>query len=188
MKVVDERVTSLSDPFDPETPGAPFSGDGLPTPRRVWIENGVVKNLQYDRYWAHCRVSSLPVAVAAPDAGRRAHAGGDDCQHAARILCTRFCYIRGVDQRTILFTGLTRDGTFPIENSKIMRPIKNMRWNESPIFALNNLEMVGRPERVSSSESGSTGAPGDHAGDQGARLQHHQRKRRRLTTSCAVVT
>jgi len=75
------------------------------------------------------------------------------------ILCTRFWYIRGVDQRTILFTGLTRDGTFLIENGKVTRPIKNMRWNESPIFVLNNLEMLGRPERVSSSESGSTGAP-----------------------------
>jgi predicted Zn-dependent protease len=73
------------------------------------------------------------------------------------ILCTRFWYIRGVDQRTILFTGLTRDGTFLIENGKITRPIKNMRWNESPIFVLNNLEMLGRAERVSASESGSAG-------------------------------
>jgi predicted Zn-dependent protease len=50
------------------------------------------------------------------------------------ILCTRFWSIRGVDQRTIPFSALTRDGTFLIENGKITRPIKNMRWNESPIF------------------------------------------------------
>ena len=52
-------------------------------------------------------------------------------------------------------------GPFLIENGKVTRPIKNMRWNESPIFALNNLEMLGRPERVSSSESGNgaTNAP-----------------------------
>jgi predicted Zn-dependent protease len=62
-----------------------------------------------------------------------------------------------VDQRTILYTGLTRDGTFLIENGKISRPVKNLRWNESPIFMLNNLEMLGRPERVNSSESGSAG-------------------------------
>ena len=74
------------------------------------------------------------------------------------ILCTRFWYIRGVDQRTILYTGLTRDGTFLIENGKVTRAIKNMRWNESPIFLLNNLEMLGRPERVSASESGSAGS------------------------------
>ncbi|MGH7678929.1 MAG: TldD/PmbA family protein, partial [Gemmatimonadaceae bacterium] len=52
MKVVDERVTLISDPSDPETPGSPFSGDGLPTQRRVWIERGIVKSLAYDRYWA----------------------------------------------------------------------------------------------------------------------------------------
>src|SRR6185436_6655502 len=51
-KVVDERVTITSDPFDPEVAGSPFSGDGSPTQRVVWIENGVVKNLDYDRFWA----------------------------------------------------------------------------------------------------------------------------------------
>ena len=75
------------------------------------------------------------------------------------ILCTRFWYIRPVDQRTLLYTGLTRDGTFLIENGKITRPIKNMRWNESPIFLLNNLEMLGRPERVSATEAAGVGAP-----------------------------
>ena len=44
QKVVDERVTITSDPFDPDVAGSPFSGDGLPTQRVVWIENGVVKN------------------------------------------------------------------------------------------------------------------------------------------------
>jgi predicted Zn-dependent protease len=73
------------------------------------------------------------------------------------ILVTRFWYIRGVDPRTILFTGLTRDGTFLIENGKVTRPIKNLRYNESPIFMLNNLQMLGRPERVSASESGGPG-------------------------------
>ena len=170
MKVVDERVTILSDPYDPETPGAAFSGDGLPTPRRVWIENGVVKNLQYDRYWAQQK-GVEPTGGGGGGFGGGGGGGGlrmlggtttleEMIASTQRgILCTRFWYIRGVDQRTILFTGLTRDGTFLIENGKVTRPIKNMRWNESPIFVLNNLEMLGRPERVSSSESGSAGAP-----------------------------
>jgi predicted Zn-dependent protease len=75
------------------------------------------------------------------------------------ILVTRLWYIRPVNPRTILFTGLTRDGTFLIENGKITRSIKNMRWNESPIFLLNNVEAMGRSVRVSSSESGSAGFP-----------------------------
>ena len=73
------------------------------------------------------------------------------------LLVTRLWYIRPVDQRTILFTGLTRDGTFLIENGKITRAVKNLRWNESPIFMLNNLEAMGRPVRVSASEDGSPG-------------------------------
>ena len=73
------------------------------------------------------------------------------------LLVTRFWYIRPVDQRTILYTGLTRDGTFLIENGKVTRPIKNLRYNESPVFMLNNLVMLGRPVRVSATESGGPG-------------------------------
>src|SRR5687767_4947040 len=52
LKVVDERVTIISDPHDPEMRGAPFTNEGMPTERVVWIEKGVVKALSYDRYWA----------------------------------------------------------------------------------------------------------------------------------------
>jgi predicted Zn-dependent protease len=74
------------------------------------------------------------------------------------LLVTRFWYIRGVDPRTILYTGLTRDGTFLIENGRVTRPVKNLRFNESPIFMLNNLEAMGRPVRVSASEAGGPGS------------------------------
>ncbi|MDQ3555525.1 MAG: metallopeptidase TldD-related protein, partial [Gemmatimonadota bacterium] len=54
--------------------------------------------------------------------------------------------------------GLTRDGTFLVENGRITGAVKNLRWNESPVFMLNNIEMMGRPVRVSASESGETGS------------------------------
>ena len=73
------------------------------------------------------------------------------------ILVTRLWYIRSVDPRTILFTGLTRDGTFLVENGRITQAIKNFRWNESPVFMLNNIEAMGTPMRVNSSESGQGG-------------------------------
>jgi len=73
------------------------------------------------------------------------------------ILVTRFWYIRAVDPRTVLYTGLTRDGTFLIEKGKVTKALKNFRFNESPIFMLNNLEAMSRPIRVSASESGNTG-------------------------------
>ena len=65
------------------------------------------------------------------------------------ILVTRFWYIRAVDPQTQLYTGLTRDSTFFIENGKIKHPVKNFRFNESPVIMLNNLETLGKQVRVS---------------------------------------
>ena len=158
-QVVDERVTLVSDPRDPEGPIIPFTGEGLPLERTVWIENGVVRNLAYDRYWAE-RQGKTP----RPTMGTLRMTGGDasleDLIGSTQrgLLVTRFWYIRGVDPRTILYTGLTRDGTFLIENGRVTRPVKNLRFNESPIFMLNNLEAMGRPVRVSASEAGGPGS------------------------------
>jgi predicted Zn-dependent protease len=74
------------------------------------------------------------------------------------LLVTRFWYIRAVDQRSLLFTGLTRDGLFLIENGKVTTAVRNFRFNESPVIMLNNLEALGRAERVAASESGGVGA------------------------------
>jgi predicted Zn-dependent protease len=68
------------------------------------------------------------------------------------VLVTRFWYIRPLDPQSLLFTGLTRDGLFLIEKGKITRPVKNMRWNESPIVAFNNIEAMTPAERVVSGE------------------------------------
>ena len=158
MKVVDERVTLMSDPFDPDVAGTPFTSEGLPTRRSVWIENGVVKNLNYDRYWAQKKGVS-PTA----SGGSLRMSGGtstmDEMIASTQrgLLVTRFWYLRPVDQRTILYTGLTRDGTFLIENGKITRAVKNLRFNDSPVFMLNNLEALGTPVRVSASEDGGPG-------------------------------
>ena len=70
------------------------------------------------------------------------------------ILVTRTWYIRMVDPQTVLLTGLTRDGTFYIEDGEIRYPLKNFRFNESPVIMLNNVEEFGRPERL-------TGAGGE---------------------------
>ena len=65
---------------------------------------------------------------------------------------TRFWYVRPLDPQSLLLTGLTRDGLFLIEKGKVTRPVKNMRWNESPIVALNNVDAMTAPERVVSGE------------------------------------
>lgn len=157
-QVVDSRVTIVSDPWDPDLLAAPFGGDGLPNRRMVWIENGVVRNLNYDRYWAQ-RQGVEPTGFPSGLKLMGGDASLDDLIRSTErgILVTRFWYIRGLDPRTILYTGLTRDGTFLIENGRVTRPVKNMRFNESPITMLTNVEMMGRPIRVSSSESGDVG-------------------------------
>jgi predicted Zn-dependent protease len=68
------------------------------------------------------------------------------------VLVTRLWYIREVDPRSLLFTGLTRDGTFLIEDGKISKPVKNFRFNESPVAMLNNIEAMGPAERTTGSE------------------------------------
>ncbi|MGK2935778.1 MAG: TldD/PmbA family protein [Gemmatimonadaceae bacterium] len=157
-KVVDERVTVVSDPLDPAGRGGLFTGEGLPTERVVWIENGFVRNLNYDRFWAQ----KQGVQPTAGSGVLRMSGGNSSIEEMIAstqrgILVTRLWYIRPVDPRTILFTGLTRDGTFLVENGRITQAIKNFRWNESPIFMLNNIEAMGAPMRVNSSESGQGG-------------------------------
>ncbi len=148
-KIVDERVNISSDPLNPEVPGATWNGAGQPLKKMNWIENGVVKNLSYGRYWAK-KMGVDPV----PFPSNAIMAGGDasleDLIKSTKkgILVTRLWYIRGVDPQTLLYTGLTRDGTFYIENGKIKHPVKNFRFNESPIIMLNNLETLGKQVRI----------------------------------------
>ena len=147
-QLLDERISITSDPSNPEVPVSPWLDDGRPRERTAWIENGVVKNLYYSRFWAQKHgVHPLP----AP--GNFIMAGGDasldDLIRGTRrgVLLTRTWYIRTVDPQTLLYTGLTRDGTFFIENGRIKHAVKNFRFNESPVTMLNNLDELGRPER-----------------------------------------
>jgi predicted Zn-dependent protease len=148
-KVADERVTLYSDPADPGLLSAPFDVQGLPIGRMVWIDKGILRNLAYTRFWAE-KQGVRPTG--GPLAGGLALAGGTKSTEqiiagcARGILVTHFFYIRSLDPRTVLQTGLTRDGTFLIENGKITRALKNFRWNESPLLMLNRLEDIGRPE------------------------------------------
>jgi len=154
-KMVDERVTIYSDPQNPDLPTSTWAGDGRPQERIAWIEKGVIKNLPYSRYWAEQKgVKAVPFPDAAIMEGGTASLEDLIKGTEKGILVTRLWYIRPVDPQTLLYTGLTRDGTFYIENGQIKFPIKNFRFNESPIIMLNNLEELGRPERTVSGESG----------------------------------
>jgi len=154
-RLFDRRITIVSDPAHPVAPSAPFDGEGVPVRATTWVEDGVIRNLARDRAWA-TKTGRYPL----PLPGAYAMQSGPDTtadmiRSVERgILVTRLWYIRDVDWRTMLFTGLTRDGTFLIENGRIARPIANFRINESPLSILDKVIAIGSSRRVRLSESG----------------------------------
>ncbi len=156
-RIVDPRVSFVSDPADPQLLTAPFDGDGLPLQRELWVKDGVLQQLAYDRFWA-ARNGVRPTG----NGGGFKMLGGETSLDAMianaerAILVTRLWYLRPVNARTLVYTGLTRDGTFLVENGRIARSIKNFRFNDSPLILLNNLDALGPSVRT---ENGSVFPP-----------------------------
>lgn len=157
QQIFDERINIYSDPWNAELPGSQAAQGGIPAEKIYLVRNGVLENLIYSRYWAKQknreptpgpvnnimessqRPASMEEMIKATDRG---------------ILLGRFWYIRSVDPRTALQTGLTRDGIWYIENGRIQYPVKNFRFNQSimQLLAPGNVEMIGASERVGSAE------------------------------------
>lgn len=154
-QVFDSRVSIHADPWNVDAPVMPWDGEGLPRESMPIIDKGKVSYLEYSRYWAKQKGKQ---AQGSP--GNLLMAGGTkstmDLVKGTQkgILVTRTWYIRMVDPQTVLLTGLTRDGTFYIENGEIKYPIKNFRFNESPVIMLNNIDELGKPVRIAGDESG----------------------------------
>ena len=153
-QVFGPQVNISTDPAQPEASALPWDNDFLPRVRTPIVQGGKVVNLQYSRYWAQKQGKS-PMA----DPGNILMTGGtrstaDLIRTTERgVLVSRTWYIRMVDPQTVLLTGLTRDGTFYIENGAIKYPVKNFRFNESPVIMLNNIDELGKPVRVVGDES-----------------------------------
>jgi predicted Zn-dependent protease len=153
-QLMDEKITIYSDPFNTELPGSTWNREGYPLERTNWIEKGIVKNLEYSQFWAQKKgVKPLPGPSNMIMEGGTASLDELIKSTEKGILVSRMWYIRMVDMQTLLVTGLTRDGTFYIENGEIKFPVKNFRFNESPVIMLNNVEALGKPERSISVES-----------------------------------
>src|SRR5688500_862474 len=154
-KIVDERGTLMADPFDPLVLDEPLDGEGVPLGKQVFVESGVLKKLYYSRFWAQ-KQGKAPAGAPKSFIMSGGDASVEDMIKSTErgVLVTRLWYLREVDPRTILYTGLTRDGTFLIEGGKITKALKNFRFNESPLFMLNNLETLGRPIRLAGTEAG----------------------------------
>lgn len=159
-KLFHSNVTLRSDPQEKDAETAPFDSQGSPRQALTWVENGILKNLDHSRFWAQKQGRE-----AIPSPGNLILSGGghsleemvDSTERG--VLITRFWYIRGLNPRTISYTGLTRDGTFLIEKGKISRPVNNFRFNQSLAEMLQNVEMLGTPTRVAAGENSSVGTP-----------------------------
>jgi len=155
-QVFSEMLTLKSDIGNPILRQSPIANDGTPLADVTWIEKGVLKNLAYNA--AYARRQKKPVTPASVN-NSLVMEGTDmsieDMIKSTRrgLLVTFFWYIRGVDNETLLNTGMTRDGLFLIENGEIAGPVQNFRWNMSPIVGYNNLTAVGRSVPMHMGES-----------------------------------
>ncbi len=153
--IVNAMVTLSSDPGDPMVLAQPFDSDGMPLTKQSWITNGTLSTMLVPRAWA---ARKNLVATGTPN--NLILSGGSTSREQMiastqrGVLVTRLWYLRETDPRTMSYTGLTRDGTFLIENGKISKSIKNMRFNESPLFLLNNVEALGPVRRTASDGPG----------------------------------
>ena len=170
-----KNIHIIDDAYHPLQSGAPFDGEGVRRQRVALVENGVPKRLVYARGTAAKMKSSEHAANVGPvevtghgfpvpneigEIPMNIVIGGGSKLPAEMIagtergvLVTRLWYIREVDPYEKILTGMTRDGTFYVENGKVKHGILNFRFNESLVHMLANVEEIGAAVRASGEES-----------------------------------
>ncbi len=161
QQIVDPRVSIWDDGQDPRGLPLPFDFEGVPKQRVDLIKEGVAAGVVYDSYRAGKEEgkSSTGHALPAPSTfgpfPMNAFFGPGDATLEEMIssterglYVTRFHYTRPVEPTQVVVTGMTRDGTFLIENGKIAYPVKNLRFTQSYLEALNQVDMIGKELRL----------------------------------------
>ena len=150
-RIAARSITLFSDPAFSACPSIPFDfqNEGSPLRKQVWIKDGILKKLWTTRYWAKkkgVKATGMPLNLLI----KGSTAGVDDLikkvDHG--LLITRLWYIRFVNRRELILTGMTRDGLFLIEDGKISKAVKNMRFNDSPFTLLKSAKMLGKSARA----------------------------------------
>jgi predicted Zn-dependent protease len=148
-----DRINLYSDPTHAELPAAPATNEGIPASRLSLVKAGVIENLTYSRFWAQEKKRpATPGPVNFILEGTQAPSPMDDLIKGMKrgLLISRFWYVRLVDPRTLVVTGLTRDGLWWVENGQIKNPVRNLRFNQSVLAMLApwNVEAIGKSERL----------------------------------------
>lgn len=129
--VFDPRVTIRLDPADPLAPEGAVGWEGVPHRARAFVDRGVVSTLYRSRAWAQ-KTNAEPIPFGRNFVMEGGDVPLDEMIRATKrgVLVTRLWYTNMVEPKSLLLTGLTRDGNFLIENGRIVAPARNMRFNQ----------------------------------------------------------
>jgi PmbA protein len=165
--VLSDKVTIIDDALAEDALGLTFDFEGQPKRRTEIIRAGVAVTPVTDSYWAaRLKMENTGHALPAPNAFGPAplnlrlepgDSAADEMIASVKhgVYVTRFHYVNVEDPVRAVFTGMTRDGTFLIEDGKFTRPIKNLRFTQSGVDAFSNVRAIGRDRRY----AGGDGAP-----------------------------
>ena len=162
-QIVDERLTLRNRPDHSDLLGIGFTQEGLLSEDALWIENGVLRQLTHDRFTAKTHGIKRIATLEAPclsASGSTFQKTQDLIKHSERaILVTNFWYIRTVNPTDLTLTGMTRDGTFLVEDGRIISAVRNFRFHESPLRVFKNVEAFTEPAEAVTAETGKLLAP-----------------------------
>ena len=165
QRILGENITLHDDAYHPLQSGVPFDGEGIPRQKILLVDKGIPANLVYSRASAKKMKTkptghgfSLPNEMGEAPMNLVFSGGTSSFEEMVRstvrgILVTRLWYIREVDPYQKVLTGMTRDGTFLVQDGKIAGGVRNFRFNQSLLEMLSNVEMLGVPVRAAGEES-----------------------------------
>ncbi len=157
-QILDPRLTLRTDPTHPDLLGEPFDQAGLAARKMTWVENGILKQLYYDRFTAQDRgvePTPFPSAPILSFSAAKTRSIDELIGETKRaILITNFWYIRSVDPTDLTITGMTRDGTFLVEDGKIVAGVKNFRFHDSPLRCFATVDAATQPMESITMERG----------------------------------
>jgi PmbA protein len=160
-QIVDPRISIWDDGLSPDTIPWPFDFEGVPKQRVDLIEQGVARGVVYDSYRAGKEEGKKSTGHALPAPNpfgpiplNSFIAPGDApleemiASTEWGLYVTRFHYTRPAEPTKVVITGMTRDGTFLIKDGEIAYPVKNLRFTQSYLEALNEVAMIGNEPRM----------------------------------------
>lgn len=167
QKIMAGSVTIVDDAVNPFGIPIPFDYEGMPKRRLPIVEAGVAKGPAYDTFTAGREVGRETTGHATPVSPAEIvgpmptnlflSVGDSSVDQMIRstklgLYITRFWYTRVVHPRNAIITGMTRDGTFLVKDGQIAYPVKSLRFTQSYLDALKNVEAIASEPRVLWSE------------------------------------